>query len=218
MLAEQARQDQITQDLANAATNGYKPDRVAQRSFAETLLENSSTHQAIGKLGNGPQIGVSKTNFAQGSLQETGSALDFAISGEGFFAVSTTKGVRYTRDGSFQSNGSGQLVDQFGNPVLGVNGKPVKLSADGTVDASAVGCFSLNNPRKAGDGQFTGTQAGPGTGQVGSGVLEASGVDASRTMIEMMASLRAYEAGQKAISAIDQTLQAAAQQAANVPA
>lgn len=218
MLAEQARQDQISQDLANSATSGYKPDRVAQRSFADTLLENSRTHQPIGKLGGGPQIGVVKTNFAQGPLQQTGSALDFAISGEGFFAVATTKGVRYTRDGSFQSNGSGQLVDQFGNPVLGTNGKPVKLSADGTVDASTVGCISLTNPQKAGDGQYTGTAAGPGSGEVSSGVLEASGVDASHTMIEMMASLRAYEAGQKAISAIDQTLQMAAQQAANVPA
>ncbi len=217
MLAEQARQDQITQDLANSATNGYKPDRVAQRSFADTLLENSRTRQPIGKLGGGPQIGVSQTNFAQGSLQETGSVLDFAISGEGFFAVATAQGTRYTRDGSFQSNGSGQLVDQFGNPVLGVNGKPVKLSADGTVDPSTVGCFKLSNPKKVGDGQFSGTAGGQGSGQVSSGVLEASGVDASRTMIEMMASLRAYEAGQKAISAIDQTLQMAAQQAANIP-
>lgn len=218
MLAEQARQDQITQDLANSATNGYKPDRVAQRSFAETLLENSQTHQSIGKLGNGPQIGVSKTNFAQAPLKDTGAPLDFAISGEGFFGVATARGVRYTRDGSFQSDASGQLADQFGNPVLGKDNKPVKLSADGTVDASKVGCFKVTNPQKAGDGQFTGTAAGQDRGEVNSGVVETSGVDASRTMIDMMASLRAYEAGQKAISAIDQTLQSAAQQAANTPA
>lgn len=217
MLAEQTRQDQISQDLANAGTNGYKSDRVAQRSFADTLLENTRTGQQIGTLGTGPLIATSRTNFSQAALKDTGQPLDLGISGEGFFAVRTANGVRYTRDGSFQGNGKGQLTDQLGNLVLGQNGQPVKLNADGTVDDSKVGVFKLTNPAKAGNGQFTGTAAGRADGIAKSGVLETSGVDAGRTMIEMMASLRAYEANQKTITSLDSTLEKTGQ-VGNLPA
>lgn len=217
MLAEQTRQDQISQDLANAGTNGYKSDRVAQRSFADALLENTRTNGQIGTLGTGPLIATSRTNFSQAPLKDTGQPLDLGISGEGFFAVRTASGVRYTRDGSFQSNGNGQLTDQLGNLVLSQNGQPVKTNADGGVDVAKVGLFKLNNPAKAGNGQFTGAAAGRADGVAKSGVLEASGVDAGHTMIEMMASLRAYEANQKTITTIDQTLQQTAQQAGNLP-
>jgi flagellar basal-body rod protein FlgG len=218
MLSEQARQDQISQDLANAATNGYKPDRVGQRSFADTLLENTRSGQPIGSLGVGPMIGVSRTDFSQGALKDTGAPLDFAISGDGFFQIRTSRGVRFTRDGSFQSNGSGQLTDQLGNLVIGKNGQPVQIKADGTADTSAIGCFKVANPQKAGDGQFTGSAGGQDNGIISSGVIETSGVDAGHTMIELMASLRTYEANLKAITTIDQTLQSAATQAGNIPA
>ena len=50
MLAEQVRQDQIANDLANASTPGYKADRSAQASFADMLLQNSQTDQTVGSL------------------------------------------------------------------------------------------------------------------------------------------------------------------------
>ena len=50
MLAEQVRQDQIANDLANASTPGYKADRSAQASFADLLLQNSQTGQTVGSL------------------------------------------------------------------------------------------------------------------------------------------------------------------------
>jgi flagellar basal-body rod protein FlgG len=218
MLAEQARQDHISQDLANAATNGYKQDRVAQRNFAEALLENTRSKAQIGTLGTGPLITTAKTDFSQAPIKDTGAPLDLAIAGEGFFAVRTSAGIRYTRDGSFQSDGKGQLVTQLGDVVLGADRRPVTVNKDGTVDASEVGVFALTNPRKAGDGLITGTPAGKGEGAVTAGALEVSGVDSARTMIEMMASLRAYEANQKVITTLDQTLQTTAQQVGNLPA
>lgn len=206
MLAEQARQDQISHDLANAATNGYKPDRVAQRSFSDALLENTANGQTIGPLGRGPVVDKMVTDMEQGELKSTGAPLDLAIAGDGFFGVRTARGVRYTRDGSFQSNGRGELVDQFGNLVLGRSGNPVKVAGDGTVDATAVGVFALRAPVKAGDDQWTGSAAGQAPGQVLTATLESSGVDAGHTMVEMMSSLRAYEANQKAVTTIDATL------------
>jgi flagellar basal-body rod protein FlgG len=218
MLSEMVRQDQISNDLANAATPGYKPDRAEQKSFSDILLANSKTGQTIGPLGTGPQIARQVTDLQAQPLRDTGEPLDLAISGDGYFAVQTARGVRYTRNGAFQAASDGTLVDQLGNKVLGTDRRPVKVAADGTVDASKVGCFRLSGtPRKQGDAFFTGTAAGAAAGQVRSGALEASGVDAAKTMVDMIASLRAFEAGQKAISTIDQSLQQAAGQVGNLP-
>lgn len=216
MLTEMVRQDQISNDLANTATNGYKADKAAQRSFDEVMLQNSVTGQQIGTLGRGPMIARQVTDFSQGDLKDTGEPLDLAIAGEGFFAVRTPQGVRYTRNGAFQAAADGTLTDQRGNAVLGQNGRPVRVQADGSVNPSAVGVFALRNPQKAGDSAFTGAAAGRATGTVRTGALEASGVDAGRTMVDMIASMRAYEASQKTISTIDQTLQQL-QQVGNLP-
>jgi flagellar basal-body rod protein FlgG len=217
MVAEMVRQDQIANDMANAATPGYKADRSQQQSFSELLLQNSKTGQTVGPLGQGPLITKQVTDLSPEGLRDTGEPLDLGIAGNGYFAVQTANGVRYTRDGSFKSNGGGTLVDQLGNPVLGTDRKPVKVAADGTVDTTKVGAFALTGVRKEGDALFTGTAAGQATGEVRSGALEGSGVDAGRTMVDMIASLRAFEAGQKAIQTIDQSLGLAAQQVGNLP-
>ena len=218
MVAEMVRQDQIANDLANAATPGYKADRAQQRSFSDLLLENTKTGEVVGRLGQGPLITKQVTDLTPEALRSTGEPLDLAIAGPGYFAVQTSSGVRYTRDGSFKAAADGTLTDQLGNAVLGTDRKPVKVAADGTVDASKVGNFALTGVKKQGDSYFTGTAAGAGTGKVQSGYLEGSGVDAGRTMVDMMASLRAFEAGQKAIQTIDGTLQQAASQVGSLPA
>jgi len=53
MLAEQVRQDQIANDLANASTPGYKPDTATQHSFGALLLDNTATGQPVGTLNTG---------------------------------------------------------------------------------------------------------------------------------------------------------------------
>ena len=209
MLAEMARQDLIANDLANVSTPGYKPDRVSQRSFSEVMLANSQTGQAIGPIGTGSYVASQGTDLAAAPLKDTGEPLDFAIAGDGFFAVQTPQGQRYTRNGAFQTGPGGRLVDQFGNAVLDQNGRTLTVGADGTVDARRVGVFAVTNPRKQGDSMFTGAAAGRATGQARSGSLEGSGVDPTRSMIDMIASLRAFESGQKVIQTIDQTLEQA---------
>jgi flagellar basal-body rod protein FlgG len=153
------------------------------------------------------------TDLRKAPLRQTDEPTDLGIDGEGYFGVQTDAGVRYTRNGRFATGPNGTLVDQLGNAVLGKDGNPVKLGADGTVDPAAVGVFDLTatTMRKVGDANFTGTATGQADGQVRTGYLEGSGVDAARSMVEMMASLRAYEAGQKAITTIDDTLGKAAQ-------
>lgn len=211
MLAEQIRQDQIANDLANASTPGYKADRTAQRSFNDLLLANSATGQTVGPQSTAVQVDRIVTDFTARPLRETGEPLDFAISGDGFFAVQTGQGVRYTRNGQFALDSQSRLVTASGAPVLDGAGRPI-VATDGVVDPRRLGVFNLTNPRKQGDSLVSGTPAGAGTGTVQSGALESSGADPARSMVDMIASMRAFEAGQKVIQAIDETLGKAATQ------
>jgi flagellar basal-body rod protein FlgF len=206
MLAEQVRQDQLTNDLANASTPGYKQDRSVQSSFPSLLLANASTGQRIGSLGTGVTISKIVTDMTPAPLQQTGQPLDFAVEGTGFFGVRTPQGIRYTRDGQFSANAQGVLVDAQGNQVLGQGGAPIRVSAKGTVPPTALGVFDVPAARKQGNNLFTGAAAGRATGTVRQGEIEGSGADPVHTMVDMMASMRAYESGQKVIQSIDETL------------
>ncbi len=211
MLAEQVRQSQLSNDLSNASTPGYKPDQAEQQSFGALLLSNTTTGQQIGTINTGVRIDKVVTDTSPAALNQTGQPLDFGIAGTGYFALRTAQGIRYTRDGQFQSNASSQLVDSQGNLVLGQNGQPVSVSAKGTVSGSALGVFNVPNAAKQGNNLFSGTSTGGAGGVVRQGELEASGVDPVQTMTDMIASLRAYQAGQSAIQSIDQTMQENAQ-------
>ena len=127
MLAEMARQDQLANDLANASTPGYKADRVSQRSFGDLMLSNSSDGSTVGPLGQGAAIDKQQTDLRPQALRDTGQPLDLAVTGDGYFGVQTKQGVRYTRNGAFTADAKGNLVDQMGNQVLGVGGKPVAV-------------------------------------------------------------------------------------------
>jgi flagellar basal-body rod protein FlgG len=212
MVADQTRQAQLSNDLANASTPGYKPEQSPQHSFGELLLANTSTGQRIGTMNTGVQLSHSVVDMAPAGMQTTGQPLDFGIVGTGFFAVKTPQGVRYTRDGQFTASASGQLVDGAGDTVLSQSGAPITVGAEGTVLPGSLGVFNVPDAAKQGENLYTGTPSGQAAGTVRSGVLEESGVNPARTMVEMIGSLRTFQSGQQAIQAIDQTLQAASTQ------
>ena len=217
MLAEQVRQDQIANDLANAATPGYKADRTSQAGFGELLLANSATGQVVGPQGTAVQVSAVETDFSPKPAKDTGEPLDFAIVGEGFFAVQTANGTRYTRNGQFTADAQGRLVTASGDPVLARGGGTIQIGADGAVDPRKLDVVTLANPRKQGDDLVTGTPGGSGpAGSVRSGALEGSGADATRSMVDMIKSQRAFEAGQKVIQTIDETLGKAVTQVGTV--
>ena len=223
MMAEQVRQDQVANDLANASTPGYKSDRSEQSSFEDALVSNSSTGQAIGSLSMGSQITRIVTDMSQGALSQTGDPLDLGLNGDGFFAVSTASGVRYTRDGQLSVDGQGRLETTTGYTLLGRDGRPINVSAangpddinvapDGTVKVKnatvgQIGLFSLTGAVKQGDTLFTGTPgAAPAGTTIEQGYLEGSGVNPATAMVEMIVSLRAYESTQRVMHAIDEDL------------
>jgi flagellar basal-body rod protein FlgF len=216
MIAEQVRQDQLANDLANASTPGYKADRATQRSFGDLLLSNTASGQTVGPLGLGTRVDSVVTDLNPAPVRDTGQPLDFAAQGDGYFAVQTPQGVRYTRNGQFALSPQGTLITALGAQVLGQNGQPVRVGAGGKVSAAQIGLFALNGVRKIGDSLLQGTVAGRAQGTVRQGALEGSNMDPTHAMVDMIASYRNFESGQKVIQAIDQTLSKAATQVGSV--
>ncbi|MBS1862449.1 MAG: flagellar hook-basal body protein [Actinobacteria bacterium] len=216
MLAEMVRQEQISNELANVNTPGYKSDRATQAGFGELLLQNTQTGAALGRLSLGVEIVETSTDLAPAAIHETGEPLDFAVEGEGFFAVRTEAGVRYTRNGQFTTDAEGNLTEQLGNPVLGANGAPVKLRADGTVAPGAIGVFAVAGAEKQGENLYTGNATGRATGKVRAGFLEESAVNPSQAMVQLISSFRSLEADQKSIQTIDETLSQSAGQVGSI--
>ena len=222
MLAEQVRQDQIANDLANASTPGYKADRSAQASFADMLLQNSQT----GADGRVPEHGRSRRthrdDLEQGPLQQTGDPLDIALQGDGFLAVSTRSGTRYTRNGQLSLDGQGRLVDRHRLPRprderpadhrRRRRRRTISISQGGAVSVGGrtvgtLGVVSLTGADQAGRHALHRRAGRPAGGDHGQqGFLEGSGVEPARAMVDMIVSLRAYESSQRVIHAIDDTL------------
>ena len=103
MRAQEERMNQITNNLANVDTVGYKRENL---TFWEMLFRTESHHERVGK-------GIKQlTNFQQGAARLTGNPTDVLLEGRGFFKVQTPQGIRYTRAGNFALNSTGQLVTQ----------------------------------------------------------------------------------------------------------
>ena len=100
--------DTAAANLANAQTPGYRAER---DYFRSVLLGPGSADSQLGQTVNDyGLLGGDRLSQAQGALEQTGNPLDLAIEGQGFFAVQSPHGVRYTRDGSFHRSQKGLLV------------------------------------------------------------------------------------------------------------
>ncbi|MCQ2518523.1 MAG: flagellar hook-basal body protein [Lachnospiraceae bacterium] len=151
MINEQNRMDVLTNNLANAATTGFKKEGTTSQGFDNVLayrikdltgngLPNSAW---IGVGTPGVKLGETFTDFSQGAFHETGNTYDFALSGDGFFNIEFTsktgeKTIMYTRDGSFTLTKECVLVTQVGAFAMGegANGEAVKIQLDPTQPAN----------------------------------------------------------------------------------
>jgi flagellar basal-body rod protein FlgF len=213
MLGQERRLEQISNNLANVDTGGYKKDELG---FQEMLYRAASGRQRVGKT-----VKI-MTDHAAGPSTGTGNPFDLAISGAGFFQIQTPEGIRYTRAGNFQLDGQGQLVTANGYPVLGDGGPVVLNNGEATVaqdgaifingeqinrlaivdfaDRGALLKEGLNNYRLREDGQ----EVAPLDYRIDQGYLEGSNVNVVQAMTEMIDLHRMYEAQQKMIIAIDE--------------
>lgn len=127
MKAQQLNVDVISNNLSNVNTTGYKKQRVEFKDLLYETLSKSDLIDGMGKpvnlqVGHGVTPTSTVTSYSMGNLERTENPLDFAIDGEGFFAVRDNNGeLMYTRDGSFKisiSDGEARLVTSDGYPVL----------------------------------------------------------------------------------------------------
>ena len=188
----------------------------------------------IGNMNLGVKIGETYHDFSQGSLRETGNTYDLALSGDGFFTIQTTNKqgettTRYTRDGSFTVTTEGFLVTKDGDFVLDTEGNRIQVEGAQTasnvsfdekgnlsVDGRAVAQLNIvrfQNPQALllyGENMYEPTAAAgmeASTATVRQGYLEMSNTNVIQEMVDMITITRAYEAGQKMIQTVDNTLQ-----------
>jgi flagellar basal-body rod protein FlgF/flagellar basal-body rod protein FlgG len=209
--------DTAASNLANAQTAGYRAEREYFRSILLDPLAGNS--QLGGTVNNFGVLGGDHLDMAQGVLTPTGNPLDLAIEGQGFFAVQTPNGIRYTRDGSFHRAKDGLLVTAAGEPVLSSQGKPipvppgeVSVGADGAISvaggtAAIVGVFSFaagTQLTPEGKNRYlppAGAQAALATGSsVTQGSLEAANQDAIQGSLDLIVMQRQAETMQKALT------------------
>lgn len=219
------RQDVLSNNLANASTNGFRAEMAAFRAVpirgdgASTrayALETTIGHDDRG-----------------GPIQTTGRDLDVAMQGKAWLAVQGNDGTEgYTRAGALEVNAEGQLVTATGRTVLGDGGPitlpagaRVEVAADGTLSATvgsgrpqAVGRLKLVTPeaplKRGEDGLFRAADgneldADPNARVLG-GALEGSNVNPVESMVAMITAARQFEQQMKSLQGAEQREQAAA--------
>lgn len=228
------RQEVSSNNLANANTIGYKKETVIAQSFPEMLLyrlKDPSAPQApaIGHLTTGVRLIETVTDYSPGIHRNTENPLGFALKGEGYFAVATPQGERYTRNGAFQLDTEGRLVTADGYPVMGINGEITLpagsvaidegggLSVDGRrIDTLRVVTFN-EPPTKEGSSLFRGEDpVDVETPYVVQGMVEESNAGSLEEMVNMISLMRAYESNQKLIQIQDSALEKAVNEVGRV--
>lgn len=152
MYAQQLNIDNISNNLANVNTNGFKKSTIQFQDLMYQNLKEAGT--ATGETTYRPTeltvgVGVKpvSTNkiFTQGHIEFTGNPLDVAIAGDGFFQLSKANGeIVYTRDGTFRINAEGDIVNPDGyflepSIVVPYDAESVNITPDGIVQVKIHG-------------------------------------------------------------------------------
>ncbi len=132
MITQNRSMNVISNNIANVSTPGYKTDRLMESTFREEMIYryDKEGKTAVGTVSRMNIADERVTDYTEGGLRETGSALDVALSGNGFFAIQTNNGVVYTRDGAFNLDNEGYLTLPGIGRVLGVDNAPIQLTTD----------------------------------------------------------------------------------------
>jgi flagellar basal-body rod protein FlgF len=211
--------DLVAHNLANISTSGYRGEQTTFRSLLTGTGEVTANYLNT-VVNNFGVLSGSRLDLSAGSLAATGNPLDVAMTGSGFFAVQSPRGIVYTRDGSFHLTNAGQLVTSKGDPVLGQQGPitvpsgNLTLSSDGTisVDGNVIEQLQLTEfaPGTALTALGNATYTAPADAvipatqsAVSQGMLEGSNVSPTQAVVQLITVQRNAEMLGRALGAID---------------
>lgn len=210
MMTQDKILNDISNNMVNANTPGYKKDITYISPFTNELLKKIDTNETFGNLKNEVVLNNEKTVFNKGSLITTNDSLNFAINGDGFFKTEKNGNYYYTRNGSFSIDGSGYLSTQDGAYVLDKNGERIKKDQKDLIDNIAVVDFmNKNNLEKIGNGDFIshGEPEVKANYTLADKCLEGSNVDLSKEMTNLISTKNIYTLSEKAIQTSDELLE-----------
>jgi len=142
-VALERQMDVVSNNIANLNTNGYKSDGSLFEEFIAPGAREGGFSGKDTSVRFVSDRGIWH-DMQAGAMQQTGNPLDVALNGEGFFTVATPAGPRYTRNGAFQINNQGQLVNVEGAVVQGENGPIVFQPSDRNIIISKDGRVTVN--------------------------------------------------------------------------
>ena len=229
LLARTQALDTAANNLANAGTAGFRAQRDYFRGIlAGSIDQDPDTSSQVGQSVNGfGVLGGNRIDLGQGELKSTGNPLDLALQGQGFFAVQTATGVRYTRDGAFSRSSAGVLQTSQAEAVLDQNQKPITIptgtifvspdgsisvsNADGSAIVGKVGVFDFTDPSALtaeGNNRFSsnGTKPTAANASVEQGSIEGANEDAIHGTMQLVLVQRQAEMMQKALSVFNNDL------------
>ena len=215
MVNEQKRLDVLTNNLANADTNGYKKEGTTSQTFADELaikIKDTSSYglnKKLGVISMGVHLGETYTNYDQGSIKVTDNETDVALAGNGFFAIAILcHQIALCIHG--KSSISCILHRSFPCFIRKSNCKKSIYQNDQLVTRIGVVDFDdYNYISKYGENLYDlvdGGQITASDAKVQQGCIEGSNVNVVDEMVKMITISRAYQAGQKVINTVDETL------------
>ncbi|MBT9330310.1 flagellar hook-basal body protein [Paracidobacterium acidisoli] len=216
LLARTEALDSAASNLANVNTSGFRAER---EYFRDAIVgpdaPGSQLNRTVNDFG---VLGGNRLDLGQGAMTPTGNTLDLAIQGEGFFAIQTKQGIRYTRDGQFQRTRQGMLITADGDPVLDAQNKAIQIP-DGEITVGSDGAVSVGGAVAGRIGLFTFPSASDieaeganryapvknavrraADGSIRQGALESSNEDVIQGSLQLILVQRQAEMMQKALS------------------
>lgn len=214
MINQINRLDQISNNLANTNTYGFKQEGTTETTFNYYLKRAQESNENPTKVNvvtnNIPKIDSRYINGEMGPIIMTGNNLDFALNDpDTFFKIQNEKGdIVYTRDGAFK-NLDGFLVDSNGNNVLNQDNEPIVIE-DGFESQIGVVKIPYENLEKIGNNTYMASADaqmeifGNNDNMIIQGSLEKSNVNSVSAMVELIDAHRRFEQSQKAVKSIDE--------------
>lgn len=229
MFTQQRNLDVLANNMTNISTAGFKASRYIASTFGEVMYSrvgntNKGNYEEIGQQSYIRATSEVITNYTQGALEQTGIALDFAIEGEGYFAIRNTAGeTRYTRAGSFSLDDDGYLCYSGFGRVLGADGEEILLQTDkiegddrGNIYTKTgallgtIGVFTFDeeiSPEYNEEGFFVNEQGqAVESPTVHWQMLERSNVDMVKEMTEMLSVQRTFQSAAQVSKIYDQLM------------